>query len=77
MIKNMILAGEGIAYLPTYFCFNEVQSGKLIRLLPEWRSSLTPIHFVYPAQKYVSPKLSAFILMATEAVKKTFENFEI
>ena len=77
MIKEMALNGEGIAYLPTYFCFNEFKSGKLVRLLPEWRSSLTPIHFVWPSQKFIAPKLSQFIQLATDVIKKNFDNFEI
>lgn len=77
MIKSMALIGEGIAYLPTYYCYNEVKSGKLVRLLPEWRSPLNNVHFVYPSQKFVKPKLKAFIEMATEPLKGNFEDFEI
>lgn len=75
--KHMALLGDGVAYLPTYFCIDEVKSGKLVRLLPEWRSSLNPIHFVYPAQKFVTPKLSAFISLSTGPLKESFVNFEI
>lgn len=77
VIKHMAILGDGVAYLPTYFCLDEVKSGKLVRILPEWRSSLNPIHFVYPAQKFVSPKLSAFISLSTEPLKKSLLNFEI
>ncbi len=76
-LKKMAMMDDGIAFLPTYYCYSEVQSGKLVRILPEWRSHLTPIHFVYPAQRFVTPKLSAFIALASETVKKSFEDFEI
>lgn len=77
MIKSMALIGEGIAFLPTYYCYNEVKAGKLVRLLPEWRSPLTNVHFVYPSQKFVKPKLKAFIEMASGPLKENFEDFEI
>ncbi len=77
MLKMMALMDDGIAYLPTTFVYPEVKSGKLVRILPEWRSPLTPIHFVYPAQRFVTPKLSSFIEHASKALKESFENFEI
>lgn len=76
-LKKMALMDDGIAFLPTYFCYSEVKAGKLVRILPEWRSHLTPVHFVYPAQRFVTPKLSAFIALASEAIKKSFEDCEI
>lgn len=76
-LKKMAMSDDGITFLPTYFCYHEVQSGKLVRILPEWRSHLTPIHFVYPAQRFVTPKLSAFIALAADIVKKSFEDCEI
>ncbi len=77
MIKMLSIMGEGISFLPTHFCYPEVKAGKLVRILPEWRSNLTPIHFVYPGQRYVSPKLSAFISMSTDALKEAFQSYEI
>lgn len=77
MLKLLTLKGDGIALLPTHLCYDDVQSGKLVRILPEWRTVLTPVHFVYPAQRYVTPKLSAFIGMATETLKRSFQIFEI
>jgi hypothetical protein len=33
---------------------------------------LNPVHFVYPAQRFVTPKLTAFMAMGTEALKSSF-----
>lgn len=73
LLKAMALMSDGIVLLPTHFCLPEVSAGKLVRILPEWRSALNPVHFVYPAQRFVTPKLSTFIAMATETMKKSFE----
>lgn len=77
MIKSMALIGEGIAFLPTSNCYQEVKAGKLVRLLPDWRSPINNVHFVYPSQKFVKPKLKAFIEMASGPLKESFEDFEI
>lgn len=75
MIKNLATNGNGIALLPTFFCYEELKAGKLVRLLPEWRTQLAPVHFVYAAQKFVTPKLSAFISMASESLKESLKDF--
>jgi len=77
MIRILALRGEGIALMPTHMVYSDIQSGKLVRILPEWRTATSPVHFVYPAQKYVTPKLSAFMNLATDSLKKLFEEFEM
>ncbi len=71
-LYRMALAGDGIAMIAAYFCIEEVKSGKLVRVLPEWRSATSPVHFVYPGQKFVSPKLQAFMKFAGEDLKHLF-----
>ena len=77
LIKQLTLFGNGIALLPVFLCYAEVKARKLVRILPEWNSGLSPIHFVYPAQRFVTPKLSAFISFAAEPLKLSLESFEI
>ena len=77
VIKYLCLNGLGVALLPTYFCYPEVQSGKLVRILPDWRSNLRPVHFVYAGQKYASPKINAFVSIATDMIKSNLQNFEL
>lgn len=75
MVKNLAINNMGIALMPTFFCHSEASSGKLIRVLPEWRTNLNPVHFVYPGQKFVTPKLSAFIELASEEVKNSLVSY--
>lgn len=74
MVKALALAGEGIALLPTFLCHGEESSGKLVRVLPEWTSDMQPIHFVYAAQRFVSPKLSSFINHAGDILKESLRS---
>ncbi|MCK6597726.1 MAG: LysR family transcriptional regulator [Bdellovibrionaceae bacterium] len=77
MLKKMVLNHDGVAYLPTNVIFEEVKSGELIRLLPEWRSLLSPVHFIYPSQRFVTVKLSSFIDESQGALKEIFKNYQI
>ncbi|GAL02921.1 transcriptional regulator LysR family [Photobacterium aphoticum] len=55
-------SGLGIAYLATYLITNEIESGSLVPLLPEWKADLElPIYAVYPRRKYLAPKVRSFI----------------
>ena len=75
MLKALAVMGSGVALLPTFFCFPEVKAGKLIRVLPEWKTKPAPVHFVYPAQRFVTPKLSAFIALNSDKVRASLEDY--
>lgn len=67
-LKALAIAGSGIALLPTFLCTSE---DGLKRVLPDWRSDTRPVHFVYPAQKFVPAKLSAFVALATPLLQRS------
>ncbi len=69
LIKSLTLAGEGLALIPYFYCDHEEKSGKLVRVLPDWQTTTTPVHFIYPPQKFIQPGLSAFIEMATPVMR--------
>lgn len=73
LIKKLALSDMGIALLPTYACRAEVKSGKLVRVLPGHHAKLDPVHLVYPGQKFVPPKLRAFIEIADAIFKRALQ----
>jgi DNA-binding transcriptional LysR family regulator len=77
MAKALAISGNGIALLPTFICGQEAKSGRLVRVLPEWASNSHPVSFVYPAQKFVNPKVQAFISFASETLKARFADLEL
>lgn len=74
MVKGLALNHLGIAALPTFVCVEEVKQKKLVKILGEWNSSFVPVHFVYPAEKFVPKKLSEFINFAADDIKKKLES---
>lgn len=77
LIKTLTVSGLGISLLPTFLCYNEVKSGKLVRILKNWQTDVRPVHFIYPSQKFVTPKIKAFIEVATNVLKKNLEIAEL
>ena len=77
LIKNLTIQGQGITLLPTFLCLPEVKAGKLVRILKKWRTGERPVHIVYPSQKHVSPKIRAFIDLASTILKNTLETAEL
>lgn len=71
MVKIMIQNGEGIGLLPVFLCRNEEASGKMVRVLPQWSFGSFALNFVYPPQRFVDPKVRAFIEWALGPASKS------
>ncbi len=65
-LLDAVLAGLGIALLPSWLTGDAIKAGQLIPLLPDWEASIAPgapraVWAVYPPKKVVSPKVRAFL----------------
>ena len=65
-LRALAVLGWGIALLPSFLCAEEAKERKLVSVLPNWRGDSVTISVVYPAQRFVSPKIRAFITAAQE-----------
>ncbi len=72
LAHGLALEGAGIALLPSFLCESEIKSGKLVPVLREWSSEIAPMHFVYPAQKYVPATIKSFIEMSSLTLRNRF-----
>ncbi|AGA33280.1 Transcriptional regulator, LysR family [Thioalkalivibrio nitratireducens DSM 14787] len=64
VIRLLTQRGQGIGILPTYICREDIEAGRLVRVLPNWEARADPVHLVYPRQRFVPPKLRAFMDVA-------------
>jgi DNA-binding transcriptional LysR family regulator len=62
VIRASVLSGMGIGYSPTWLFEDEVASGALQVLLPDWPAPSLPIHLVSPPQRRQSAKVRAFAM---------------
>jgi DNA-binding transcriptional LysR family regulator len=60
VIRAAVLTGMGISYSPTWLFREELASGELQILLPDWPMRPLPLHLVSPAQRRHSAKVKAF-----------------
>jgi DNA-binding transcriptional LysR family regulator len=61
MLRQFALQGLGIAVLPSYLIDQDLVSGSLVRLLPDYHLAPIDIHVVYPSRRYMPAKLRTFI----------------
>lgn len=56
-----VVHGQGVGYLPEAACFQALEAGKVVRLLPQFRSPPVPVNIVFPSSRMMTPKLRSFI----------------
>lgn len=60
-ICALVGRGAGIAVVTAYLCGDDILSGKLERVLPEWSLPPLPVSMVFPSRREVSPIVRAFV----------------
>lgn len=63
-LRDAVLAGHGIARLPQLVAAPDVAAGLLSQLLPDWNLPTFPVHAIYPSNRYLTPKVRAFVELA-------------
>lgn len=61
IVYRAALDGVGIALLPSHRASDDLQQGRLVRVLPEWCTPTLQFHAVYPSTRHLSPKVKAFV----------------
>jgi DNA-binding transcriptional LysR family regulator len=55
------LAHQGVVLQPLFLVGDDLAAGRLVELMPEFRSGELGIYAVYPTRKHVSPKVRVLI----------------
>ena len=61
--------GLGIAFLPEPNCRADLNSGALVRLLPEWSGAEGVVHLVFTSRRGMLPSVRAVIDLVAEGLK--------
>lgn len=59
-LKEMLLAGLGVGQHLQSIVQYYVDSGQLVRVLPDWSRPATPLHILYPPNRHQSARLKVF-----------------
>jgi LysR family transcriptional regulator AphB len=74
ILKQGIVDGLGIGLLPDYMTLQEVASGELVNILPEWEMAKLDVFALYPKHRAKIPKVKAFLDFITELYSKTLKS---
>jgi DNA-binding transcriptional LysR family regulator len=66
--------GLGLALIPNMLVHEALASGRLVRVLADWRGDTNPMSLVYPAQRYQQPKVRVFVDECALALKASYGN---
>ena len=69
-LRDAAVAGHGIVVMPTFIVYQAIDSGKLVRLLPDIEFSSINAYAIYPPTRHLSRRVRAFI----EFLKSRFES---
>lgn len=60
-VRDAAATGLGIAQLPLLIANPYIQTQQLFRVLPTWAPTAVEINALYPSNRYLNPKVKAFI----------------
>lgn len=68
--KNVALAGLGVTTLPLHYCTQELDDGRLVRVLPAWSEPEAYLQAVYPHRRGILPAVRALLDYLEEGFSK-------
>lgn len=60
-LREAAVAGLGVILTPTFIVGDDLTSGRLVRVLPEWEAPEIAVYAVYPPGRHLSAKVRAFV----------------
>lgn len=70
MIRQLVLSGCGIGYLPEWMVCDDLAAGRLIRVLPDYSILSAKLYAVYVDRMFLSAKVRSFIDFLCEKTAK-------
>ncbi|WLI90746.1 LysR family transcriptional regulator [Massilia sp. R2A-15] len=68
IIRLAALRGAGIVFQPQFIIGDDIDAGRLVRVLPEWQSAELGVYAVYPSRKHLSAKVRTFVDFLVDAL---------
>lgn len=71
-LREALLAGMGVALIPSFVVADALKSGALVRVLPGFACDDHALFAIYPGSRHLSPKVRAFVDFAATAFAEAF-----
>lgn len=72
-LLDMAISGCGVALAPKHLCEPYLKSGKLVHVLPDWKSQPIPASIITPVAPSSSMRLKTAVTAIADALKKALE----
>lgn len=69
LARHAVLAGMGIAFLPLWLVDDDITSGKLITVLPDYNFRPITLYAAYSSRRYMTSKVRTFIDFVDQSLK--------
>ena len=74
--RSSVLSGLGIGVLADWLIREDIASGRLVRVLPQWNAKELAVHVVYPGHRMLPVRVRVFVdfavpYMASEVASKS------
>jgi DNA-binding transcriptional LysR family regulator len=69
-LRQATLSGQGVFLAPSFIAAEDLDAGRLVPLLKDYRPDEFAIHAIYPHRNYLSAKVRCFIDLAAERFAK-------
>ncbi|MEW6644608.1 MAG: LysR family transcriptional regulator [Pseudomonadota bacterium] len=60
-LRQAAIAGVGIVQLPTMMIWQDIDAGRLVHVLPDWRPRAGIVHAVFPSRRGLLPSVRALL----------------
>jgi DNA-binding transcriptional LysR family regulator len=69
-LREAVRAGLGVSVLPEFLIREDLRSGRLVRILPQWNPQDLPVHVVYAGARLLPTRVRTFIDFAVSYMTK-------
>jgi DNA-binding transcriptional LysR family regulator len=59
-VREAVRAGAGLGLLPSFLAQEDVETGRLVRVLPRFSDPVSTLYLAYPRTQHVPRKVEAF-----------------
>jgi len=60
-LRTAVLAGLGVGIVSAWLVADDLQAGRLVRLVPEWSAPPLPVQLIYPYARFYPARLRRFL----------------
>lgn len=77
LLRDAAIAGAGVVKLPTMMVWPDIDAGRLVHVLPDWRPKAGIVHAVFPSRRGLLPSVRALLdFLAAECARQRREAVE-